>query len=144
MARKFEVRRFVISSPSARSLLLTRRNYSGRSLSQGLRICLRGGTAKLWRHAFTRPQLCAFDGSNHFAPGRPLRLNLHDWLIADLRPVLREGGRGKHDRNKDAENPHGHFLFDLSPGRVRLQDIFSRLARLLTATTDRFNFTETR
>jgi hypothetical protein len=38
----------------------------------------------------------------------------------------------------------GHFPFAFSPGRVRLQDIFSRLARLLTATTDRFNFTETR
>ena len=37
-----------------------------------------------------------------------------------------------------------HFPFAFSPGRVRLQDIFSRLARLLTATTDRFNFTETR
>ena len=37
-----------------------------------------------------------------------------------------------------------HLPFTFSPGRVRLQDIFSRLARLLTATTDRFNFTETR
>ena len=38
----------------------------------------------------------------------------------------------------------GHFIFALSPRRVLLRDILSRLARLLTATTDRFNFTETR
>ena len=37
-----------------------------------------------------------------------------------------------------------YFPFTFSPRRVRLQDTFSRLARLLTATTDRFNFTATR
>ena len=37
-----------------------------------------------------------------------------------------------------------HLPFAFSPRRVRLQDTFSRLARVLTAATDRFNFTATR
>jgi hypothetical protein len=67
MARNVDVRRFVISSPSARSLLLTRRNCSGRSLNQGRCVCLRCRAAELWPHTFSSPQFCALDRSDEFA-----------------------------------------------------------------------------
>src|SRR5580704_17333701 len=53
---------------------------------------------------------------------------------------------GPEDANRTispARQPLAHF-FAFNPNRVRLRDIFSRPARVLTATTDRFNFTETR